>query len=170
MKIKQIFLGFLFLFEVSNKVSAQTLQENGLYAGTFWVEDGRFPISFFIESLHQVEVLQRLTKDSIFLDKFSKVFSAYDAIVITSHPDSISDMKINSRYATFAPNDFIERLSRGITKSSEIENGCLTLPFFAVSVEGNFVAYSIFVHSDDSGSISDGNFEKCLRKAAEQIF
>lgn len=99
---------------------AQTLQENGLYAGTFWVNNGKFPISYFLGSLHQVEVLQGLIEDPDVLHAFSKGFSAYDAILITAHPDSISDLKINSKYAAFAAENFIEEISRGITKSSEI--------------------------------------------------
>lgn len=170
MRDKLILLIFLFVFGSTYKVSAQALQENGLYAGTFWVDEGRFPISFFMESLQQVEALQNLTKDSAFIDSYSKAFSAYDAIVITSHPDSISDRKINFRYATFAPHAFIEKLSIGISKSPEIEKGCLALPCFAVSAEGNFVAYAIFVYADDGGSISSSRFEKCLRRAAEHMF
>jgi hypothetical protein len=120
--------------------------------------------------MHQVEVLQGLIEDPVVLGAFSKGFLAYDAIIITVHPDSISDLKINSKYAAFAPKDFIEEISHGITKSSEIEKGCIKLPFFAVSEEGKFVAYSIFIHADDGKPISDSAFERCLRASANHLF
>lgn len=170
MKERIILLVFVFLFGAPYNVGAQTQQKNGLYAGTFWVDEERFPVSYFLESLQKVEILQRLTKDSVFMSAFSKTFSAYDAIVITSHPDSISDMKINPSYATFADRMFIEEINRGITESSQIERGCIVLPFGAVSVDGKFLTYSVFVYSDGGRSISDGEFEKCLREAANHSF
>lgn len=152
------------------QANAQTLQDNGLYAGTFWVNSGKFPISYFLESLHQVDLLKGLIDDPVVLDAFSKGFLAYDGIMITAHPDSVSEMKINSTYATFAQKQFIEEISRGITKSSEIEKGCITLPFGAISAEGKFVTYSIFVYSDDGKSISDRALERCLRASANHLF
>ena len=147
---------------LSNAANAQKLLENGLYAGAFWVGEDDFPVSYFLETDQQIAFLNGVIENTELLENLKIAFSFYDGIVITAHPESVIDSRINSNIVKFASPKFLDGISELIDESEMLEAGCISLPFGAVGNGGRGLIYSIFVFAEDSSKITENDFESCI--------